>query len=107
MSPKASKHPKSSTGAQKRRSNPIAERLAIARRNLRLAPVPEMSNQATDLALRLLTVVARRKEGLDIVDAILGATTAAALTSLASGMSRSEFCAWLRRTADSLDLSQR
>jgi hypothetical protein len=66
-----------------------------------------MSKQATGLALRLLTVVARRTESINVADAILGVTTAAALTSLASGMSRSEFCSWLRRTADSLDMPQR
>lgn len=71
-----------------------------------------ISVAAAGLARTLLAAITRRVQLLDadgaipgaIPDVILGATVATALTALASGMSRAEFCAWLRRTADDLDV---
>jgi hypothetical protein len=84
----------------------IEERLATYRGTLRHST--SLSKEAAGLARELLATTEQRVRQQKLgttVDLILGATTASALTALACGdEDRAEFCAWLRRTADSLDV---
>ena len=55
---------------------------------------------AATLAFELLGVVAKRRgKRLTEDDAVVGSVAASLLTALATGTTRAEFVAWLRRTA--------
>jgi hypothetical protein len=69
-----------------------------------LRSTQSMSKGSAKLAHDLLVSIAiRRLRKLGDHDAINGAMGAALLTALTSGISRAEFCAWLRDTADLID----
>lgn len=90
---------KSRQRSGERHRNAIRERLAANIAVLR--DTTSMPKGASALARQLLAVVANCRS-LSKEDALLGATAAALLTAHACGMSRSEFVAWLRRTASML-----
>jgi hypothetical protein len=61
------------------------------------------SKDAAKLTRDLLGVTKRHIQELSENDVLIGATTAAALTALACGMTHAEFVGWLRRYASHVE----
>jgi hypothetical protein len=61
-----------------------------------------LSKGAAELARQIMLAGAGRLAELGAADVLIGVTTAAMLTALNTGLSRAEFAAWLRHTANKI-----